>query len=234
METEKNSSFKTLITPFKKQITYAGLGLALVTAILLNVSSKKNSKERDFFKVANAFQTWINSKDDASFKQVSALLKKHPELFPLYEDSIIQSLVVQSKTDAATKASKHLFARASIPTYFDQFSKNTIHITNGEIEQAIEEALSLKEEMEKSCFLDIEQSNHMTLYGFNLLRIASLYEIQNKYDLEMQTWNEWDSFVSKLEEKNTQLSLLNEIRDHDVTLADYISFRKSCLISKQT
>lgn len=234
MEIEESGSFKALITPFKKQITYAGLGLALATAILLNVSNKKNSKERDFFKISNAFQTWVNNKEDTSFKQVNALLKKHPELFPLYEDKIVQSLVTQSKADAATRTAKHLFARANTPSYFDQFSKSTISITNGELDQAVEEALSLKEEMDKNCFLDIEQSNHMTLYGFNLLRIASLYEMQNKYALEMQTWAEWDAFVAKLESKKIKLSLLSEIRDHDITLTDYISFRKSCLTTKQT
>jgi hypothetical protein len=166
-------------------------------------------------------------------------LKDHPSKFFLSLGSGIVCLVIVfylAKYSGHSSYNDYLHANITFSKwianfkevpYHALFGKTSVLISNGDLKNALQEALSLKETMEKNEFLFKEYS---ILNIYNLMRIASLYRSLNMPNEELASLNELESYISlniKALPSTTQNLLENSLKDKDITFFDYIHYRKS-------
>jgi len=143
-----------------------------VIGTLYWVASKRETARGDFL---TAKKLW----HEGEYKQLSRLVKKHPELSALYDGKLAQ---VELALGTATRAKK--VAKGS--STFARFSKGAIAIAEGKYKEALEEALELKECVDESS----------ELFGFLLLRIANLHAELGNSELEKACWREIEGLPS--------------------------------------
>lgn len=227
----------------------------LLALVVIFKSSLRDSKGHQGFLLANStYLKW--DKDQAGegshLQVLKGLFKKHPEWAVPYEALIVQKLLALGKAAEAQSLAENVLKRASqqSPSYYAQFAKTTVLIesrsTDKDLEKALKEALTLKEEMlSDEQFWQAQTTSHFgsVLFAFNLLRIAFLSETLKKFDEELLAWKElkryakWneisiDKEMVKLDEKAFHL-LAKHFTEGSLSLQDYIKYRETTILSLQ-
>ncbi|NGX39804.1 MAG: hypothetical protein KR126chlam1_01137 [Chlamydiae bacterium] len=168
----------------------------------------------NFFAANQVFEKWLLQKEP--FDNLESALQKHPELETKFGARIAEKFIAQNDGESAEPFASRVFQRVfpEIPEH-STFAQGSLLIAKGNLEEALTMAVSLKERLD----------NDALLYGFNLVRIASLCRALDVSAEEQVALRELEGFI---EEKSEAALLLNEcFKEGTTTLSDYISQRKT-------
>lgn len=126
-----------------------------------------------------------------------------------------QQLIAANEGEKAALLAEGLLERACMQTpEYAAFARGSLLIAKGELRSALEESIALKEKIDSNAIL----------FGFNLVRIASLYRALESPLEEKSALEELDVYLSA--HKKAASVLTECFCDGGVTLSDYISERK--------
>lgn len=219
---------------YKKHLTYTLPLVVIMAFFIFKVTSSKGSHEKDYLMAKSSFDKWVNSSESASFTHLCELMKKHEDLVPEYDHLMVQHLLISEEADKAENLTGKIFDRAPTQSpYYQDFARTSITISHGEYEEALKQALRLKDKLggdEAFWDQDSELANFgSNLVAFNLLRIASLYGEIGNFAKEAIAWNELSQYVGwdKDEEIKPDLKIFDlHFGSQQVSLKDYIEFRQ--------
>lgn len=150
--------------------------------------------EGDFFQAQTAFSQFQkesfasdNTLATSELDQLEGIMQRHPEIQPKYQGALAQTLLISGNVPQAQKFANDIFKRTkpdSLQHYHD-YSKASLLIAAGSISEALTQAQQLKSALEQAG----EEANP-TLYIFNLIRLAMLYQQTNQPREELKTWEE--------------------------------------------
>src|SRR5580700_10398436 len=152
-------------------------------------------------------------------------------IFSLFQ--MTSKFFLKTKTDAYAKFDLINSQELTSP-YYARFSQNTLTISQGKYAQALEEAKSLKTDLEKDDAFwegrDKFVRSGTILYAYNLLRIATLEKELGSKEGELKAWEElvqhagWkgEPVNMKMYDPDAYALLKQNFSQGDVSLLDYI------------
>lgn len=219
----------------KRYLLFGFLGLFLLLIVSYRLISSTTLKaEEDFFRVQmtfNAFQEKaIHSKESSEslidLNQLISLMDLHPELHAKYDGLIAQSLLIENLESKARPFAEQSFIRTKGENldFYHEYAKTTLLIGAARYEEALTQTKQLKENLAQ-----IETGNSFgeTLYAFNLIRLATLYQQLGQSEQELQTWNEVEQYRPNQE----TLMALHQLFSEPSSLEHYIKERRRILNS---
>ncbi len=219
-----------------KKIGLYALPVALVAGLLVaKLGTKKGRAEGDYVSATAAFTKWeqVLDQDGDDFAKLEKLVKKHPELQAHYDASIAQALLAAISPQEATPFIERTLQRTQQP-YYSDYARTSLKISEERYQEALDEALSLKDKMHSDSSFREKSKNHSALFAFNLLRIATLSEQLNHKESELEAWKEikrcggWDKESSPTNSIGHEgfKQLLSHFSVQETTLLDYIEARE--------
>lgn len=215
-----------------KQIILGSIvSLLLILLIAYRFLSTENShKEVDFIKAQNtfnAFQQEISTNGSASkesLEELTALMKRLPDLQAKYDGSIAQSLLISGQIAEAKPYIESIFQRTAAEhlSLYKDFTAISYASASKNYEQALDLSLKLNQALLNSPSLN----ENSVLYTLNLIRTAALYEQLGKNEEELATWN----LVEKeLKESDTGSILATALQTGKTSLKQFIDGRKKII-----
>jgi hypothetical protein len=128
-----------------------------------------------------------------------------------------------------------------ISPYYKQFSNCSLLIGEKKFDEALARSQSLKQSLDQDELFWKPKSevvrHGVVLYGYNLLRIASLQQMTGNVVGELAAWNEfkkaagWLESEASLDPESFELISQN-FQNNDVSLRDFIQYRETLLQGK--
>jgi len=152
-------------------------------------------------------------------------LYQAPDLSKKYQSTITQKLLIHGKVDEALTMLGSSLSRVEEDVPFHvSYAKNSLSIEQGHMQQALESAVALKEQMGN---LARNVAGGALLYTHNLLRIACLQQELKNRPGEKAAWEELERYLE--ENKETADTVLRNFSENNVNLSQYIAERKKGL-----
>ncbi|MCB1107130.1 MAG: hypothetical protein KDK76_03440 [Chlamydiia bacterium] len=226
---------RRMLFDWKKLLFYV-VPLALLGGIFLaKMGTRKGKAEEEYVSAMQAFNKWdqILDCDNENFSSLEKIIKKHPELHAHYDALIGQNLLAVHSPKKAMPYIERTLKRTNQP-YYSDYARNSICISEGKYEEALEKAYSLKENMMGDGAFWEKGKDHSSLFAFNLIRIATLcHQLENKKG-ELEAWKEikqyggWDVEAPASEKIGQEgfVQLLSHFSVQETTLLDYIASRE--------
>lgn len=210
----------------KKQIAVGSASVIAGVAILIGYF-QSGPNALSYAAAEAAFSSWDASpQDDQLYQSMQEAIRSVPALQKKYEASIAQKLLNTDKINEALVMANRSLNRVKDDAPFHMtYAETSLLIEQGGFQQALENAVALKEQMGNS-FLT-EQKGGSLLYVHNLLRIACLQQQLKNRPGEKAAWEELESFL----QTDTRLAhtLLGSFSEKQVNLTQYITERKKTL-----
>jgi hypothetical protein len=203
----------TLFEEYKHFIVGASAALAGVFLLIFHFNSASDAMS--YVKAESAFSAWEASPENEKlYAAMRSAMASVPALGKKHEAAIAQKLIEMEKIDEALIMAQRSLRRVKEEAPFHvAFAENSLLIEKGKVQQALENAVALKERMV------VEKKAGVLLYAYNLLRIASLQrELQNRPG-EKAGLEELQLYLKKHKEIDLTGSLFEE----------YIAARKAAL-----
>lgn len=213
--------------PEKKKQLLIGSACVVAGVALLIGYFQSGPNAISYAKAEAAYSNWQASPlDDALYQSMKEAIRSAPALQAKYEASIAQKLLNTDKLNEALVMANRCLNRVKEEVPFHTtYAQTTLLIEQGSFQQALQDAVALKEEMGTS-YLS-EHKGGSLLYAHNLLRIACLQQQLKNRPGEKAAWEELESL---LEKKNSLTDLiLSSFSDKQINLAQYILERKKAL-----
>lgn len=210
----------------KRQIAFSITSVIAGGAILIGYS-QMGPNAMNYAQAEEVFAKWATSPQDAVlYASMKEAMRNVPELQKKYEATIVQTLLNTDKLQDALSMAHSSLARVKDEVPFHAvYAQASLLIEQGNFQEALEKAVSLKEQMGPS-FLKENKAGAL-LYMHNLLRIACLHQELKNRPGERAAWEELESIL-QLESKPAQ-SLLGNFTEREVNLIQYIAERKKAL-----
>lgn len=211
-KTSKNSSLDTINIPSNwddnafvdwisnnKQYLIWGIAVLFAGLILAYrlLSWNTISTEEDYYRAQNIFNKFQEdiSENQAELTDLETIMLRHPELQSKYDGALAQTLLIEGDISQAKAFAEMTFKRTRSDnlSLFSDYSKTSFLIGNGQYSDALQQAKSLKENIESSGLTDTN------LYAFNAIRIALLNEELGNKNEELAAW----TVVQKLEKNSS-------------------------------
>lgn len=210
------------------QLLWIFLGLlALFILIAFFYSGRERDSEGTYLKADREFIQFASpsitlEERQQSFDKLQAILEKYPELHAKYDGLIAQTFLIKGQSqEALSFADKALNrTKAEIAPFYSLFAENTLLISQGKYEEALNYSKSLQANLENTSVGEEE-----TLKVFNLFRIGILQEKLNLKSEEKKTWSQ---LKEMLLQENFSL-VLTPFQEGAITLMDYIKAREAAL-----
>lgn len=209
------------------------VGAFVAGAMVLIVYGQSGPSQNHYLDAEIAYEKWAASPEDSHLlENMQLALQKVPLMGPKYEAIIAQTLINRAKDKEATDkaislALKSLGNLSEAVPFHAAYAKNSLKIEQGAYQEALEQAVSLKEEMKKSCDLERFKEESLPpgslLYVYNLIRIACLQQKLENRPGEKAAWEELEGFLT------TSQPVVNNFREKGVDLTHYIAERKKQL-----
>lgn len=204
----------------RKNILY-GIGalIVLFLAAFRILSIKMADAETDYLNAQTAFTNIEENQDrQENVARLQTILNSHPDLRPKYDADVAQTLLIAEDPSAAAPFAAPLFQRTAdqgVDDYRD-YGKTSLQIASGQYEAALTEAQSLKTKLAST------PAKNPILFGFNLIRIATLEQTLGHKEKELKAWEEVQKFAGF-----SEISPL--FADGRTNLQAYIDNRKAAL-----
>lgn len=160
----------------------------------------QNANEQ-FYVFQQGAETPPQAKQEALSK-LTQLIVKQPDLSAKYDARVAQILIDRNEFKQAEPFAESSLERVSkdhIPFYVD-YAQITLLIAASKFEEALTRSIALKEQMLKDMVQWGEGTkNHSfgeVLFAFNLLRIPFLQQQVGATAEELQSWNDWKSYMA--------------------------------------
>ncbi len=197
----------SLTTVFWKQKEKLFIALALVVMGSVFLAKGLTGKERlmgEYFQAGN-YQSKYKALAEVDEKGLLRLLKKHPELNPLFSHHLEQSYVLKGNLQLAKiQAGESLKRLTFINPLYQDYAKVSLLMEEGRFDEALIRSIAIGELLNKD-----ELPN---LYGINLVRITFLEAQLKKLEAPIKKWEEVKSLISNelfLHFSDENLSLLD-------------------------
>ncbi len=193
-------------------------GVTLVVAtffIAFQAIGRMHAPPKAKFLAANqAFEKWLNLGE--GFDKLERALAVHPELETKFGARVAERFIVQNEADKAEPFANRVLARVGKQSPgHAAFAEGSLLIAKGDLPEALKQSVSLKSELKEDSLL----------YGFNLVRIASLCRALHVQDQEAASLKDLSTYMEKNHDES--LMLTECFHEGDITLTDYIAKRKS-------
>jgi len=208
---------------YEKRLQIFSWSLLFLAIMIFSIKSKMSEGKqiRDFCHL-NVQADLLSRGEDVNYKKLSSLMKRHPEVAPLFDSSLIQTYFLSNELDKAKVVGTRSLQRLShIDSSYTQYAQNSLVIELGENEEALENALELQEQINGN-------QQYATIAFLNLMRIGLLQK-----SLNLESEETWDKIIAFLSEKNEMLdqnlrnTLISHLSDERSTIFDFISMQKS-------
>lgn len=231
------------ISEHSKPILLSFATLIVLSFFLFQLTGKLSSGGKsDYLQVQKAFHAWISKEgqDPKLLKNLERPLKSHPELEAKFGTHIAQRLLSVGEVGKAGGYANAALKRSHELTspYYSRFSRNTLLISQGKYNEALEEAKRLKSELElDDAFWERRDKfikSGTILYAYNLVRIAALEGQLGSKEGELQAWEElvrnagWRDRPANLKtyDPEAYALLAQNFTQGDISLLDFIEQRK--------
>lgn len=174
-----------------------------------------------------AIAKWEASpQDEALYQNMKQALRTVPDLQKKHEGAIAQKLLDTDRIDEALVIANRSLNRVKDEVPFHAiYAETSLLIEQGSFQEALENAVALKEQMGSS-FLK-EAKGGSLVYVYNLLRIACLQqELKNRHG-ERAAWEELEGFLKS--DSPVAHTLLDNFSEKQINLNQYIAERKKLL-----
>lgn len=215
----------------RRALSYGTAALILLLLFGLRYSSamQSNSQE-DYLKAARYFsQTCGEGSDrEEALTQLQAIMVRHQELHAKYDGALAQSLLNHDKSGVAKGYAYSIATRTNEEClHAKTFTDATFFISEGAYRKALETSLKLKADLEQQ---GLAERKLETLYAYNLLRIAFLFQEVGSAEEEIAAWDELDRHLPKQGAEDGERSAYRQLADNfhrgSITLVDYINARR--------
>ncbi len=171
-----------------------------------------------------AFAQWKSSPlDDRLYQSLKEAIRIVPSIEKKYEAVIAQKLLNTDRMEEALVLASRALGRVKKEApYHVIFAESSLLIEQGKFQQALENAVALKEQMGGS--YGCEDKGGSLLYLHNLLRIACLQGALHNRPGEKVAWEELENFLQK--DNRLARVFLGNFSFSNVDLAHYIAERK--------
>lgn len=165
-------------------------GIAATLALLFLVSQflgqKKTFSSSAYIRANQAFQSWVETR--SGLEALTSLINSHPDLETKFGSLIANRLILEHDADAAQPFADRVIARVfnRIPEHAT-YAEGSFLIAQGNYRDALSKAVVLKSRIDERSLL----------YGFNLMRIASLYRELSAYDQEVAALEDLENYLKK-------------------------------------
>lgn len=222
-----------------KKILYSIFGGFLILFILSLWLLRSNSEaSKGYFDALSDFQSFekavTTEKQAAALGQLSSVLNSYPDLHPLYDGKIAQTLINRHQTRPATP-----FATATLKrTHSDQlsayeaYSQISLAIVENDFQLALQRSITLKQKLSLDKASEV---NADLLFAFNLLRMPFLYQAMAASAEELAAWHTWKQYEGGQGEDHLSLDpqafamVASLFVDGKLSLNDYIDGRIKAL-----
>ncbi len=162
---------------------------------------------------SKVFEKWLVQGE--AFDKLETAIQENPELETKFGAMIADKFIVQNEGEKAEPFAESVFQRVLKQTpEHTAFARGSLLIAKGELQEALIGSVALKERLDDDTLL----------FGFNLVRIASLCRALDTPTHEYEALQELESYLETHEKAATVLTEC--FHEGDVTLADYIKERK--------
>lgn len=191
--------------------------------------------EISYIQSENDFNKFIQESDPkASLETLKVLdpyLKSDLNLQQKYDAMIAEKLIANGQVNEGIPFAERALNRtkAENTPLFSSYSETTLLIANQKFEEALKRSTAFKEELLK---LESPLETNL-LYAMNLLRIASLEQTLNLHPQELNTWNEWKTFILSKNNSSSLEKLIQEFNADGLSLNNYIEMREKFLKNVQ-
>lgn len=189
----------------------------IVGALILTFKIYYPKKQSaDFLTVEKAYTHWEQTGEN--LEELSTALKQHPEMETKFGASIADRFILQGNGDGAKAFAEGVFQRISnyIPKH-TAYAQGSVLIAQGNLSQALQQSIDLKEITQKDSLL----------YGFILLRLASLSRALNENEEELTSLVDLEHY---LKSNSTDAQTIEHCFSRETnSLQNYINFRKNQL-----
>lgn len=196
--------------------------LAVVTfAVACITYAASGPTPASYMAAEEAYSAWLaEPKDTTRYKAMEKAFKKVPALKKKYESAIAQKLLVIGRTEEALKMARGVLARAKghAPLHAT-FAEGSLLIEQGKYQQALEQAVALKEQM--------QDHKPFILYAEVLIRIANLHQQMNNHPGEKVAWEELQAHL-KTDPAGAD-SILGSFSEKQIDLTHYVLERQKIL-----
>jgi hypothetical protein len=219
-----------IVTHRKSVITYGLSAFALIFSGYSLYSRVRPHQETDYLVVDAYFHKWAGGEqhDAELLIKIEKILAEHPELHAKYDSLIAERLLVWNESKLAENYLLPTLKRIEKHSlYFPEFAKTTLLISEGDLEQALEDAIALKEEMQANDSLFAEGGQvrfEGLLYAFNLVRIGMLEKELGHVAGEQHAWDEL--MALKIKDPEAFSMIQYHFRANNLTIFDYIASRR--------
>ncbi len=211
----------------RKKQTAIGSASVIAGVALLIAYFQSGPNALSYAKAEAAVAEWTASPlDHALYQSMQEAIHTVPALAKKYEASIAQTLLNTEKIhEALIMATRSLERVKEDVPFHTHYAQTSLLIEQGSFQQALENAVALKEQMGQSYLAEHRAGS--LLYAHNLLRIACLQQELRNRPGEKAAWEEVETFL----QTNTPLShlLLSNFSEKEISLTQYIAARKKSL-----
>ena len=228
MSTEKKPNYekfeKLYLMYIQNKFKFFSYGFSVLLLIIfvgMKLPIFKKVSIEKLVSLEQKYSEWKNEPNNkAKYQSLSSAMDKIPSFGVLLEPEIAQRLIYEDN-DHYKVIGKKILSRTS-PSYFVDFSKITMLISEKKYLDAYNNSLELKSNLEKS------SKDNLSIYPYNLLRICFLMKEMKDFDKELQGWNDLEKYIT---EKETSFAAQIK-KNNGLILTDYISHRKQLLNKK--
>lgn len=222
-----------------KKVGLYALPAALIVGVLVSkLGTKKTQSEKDYVSATVAFTKWdqILDENGPELTQLEKIVKKHPELQAQYDAPVGQNLLAAIAPNEATPFIERSLNRTK-NLYYEDYSKDSLKISQGKYDEALQGALTLKEKMLSDSQYWEKLEDNSALFAFNLMRIAILSQQTGNKEEELSAWQEIKSYagMSQNDPQGEKVGhagfkqLFSHFSVQETTLLDYIKAREEDL-----
>jgi hypothetical protein len=213
----------------KNAIFYSFFSL-VVAILLLSRYLPMLQKEEHLLSSEDIYKSWLENREDiASWKKLQGELENNNFLKSKYGSDIAQRWMAQEDiAKASPLVQSSLQKLGDDLDYYAEFSQTSWKITEGKIEQALEDARAIKKKMDG----DASFSKGSLLYGHNLLRILFLEKSLSNYQAADLARVELEGYLQKNQTKllceQEEVDFFKSFRKNKhVGLADFLADQKN-------
>ncbi len=232
------------ISDHSRTVLISLASLLILLFILFQLTGKFSvSRQSDFIEAQSAYSAWVTAKisNDELFKKLEKPLKKSPELQAKFGALVAQHFLTINDPKNAEAFAKQSWKRTGnlLSPYYAEFSKTSLLVSQGRLEEALLAARGLKSNMveDKGFWASRDKMIRSggLLYAYNLIRIAALEKEVGSSGGELAAWNEllanagWTSATasSKMFDPDVYSVIQKTFQDGNLSLYDYVIKRKA-------
>jgi hypothetical protein len=212
------------ISSHKQWLLWAALAVFLLLGMTYRWNrSKTIHAESDFLQAQLLFtQLQTNPSSMEDLEKLQAISKQYRELRPKYDGFLAQILLTMGKSEPAQIFANEIFSRTKkdSTTFYQEYSKNSFLMTEGQYATALENSQKLQETLEKT---EQDSGAMPVLYLFNLIRLGTIHQQMGNARAELDIWYRLQHLPASLQAPlNT---LIHALQMEQIPLTDYIENR---------